>query len=72
MKCTGAGHKCVSPEDDVSGCPIFRSNTPGNRQGNLWPVAKLDQGKLAALPQASGKDDLVVLTMFQSCTCGPV
>lgn len=47
-------------------CPMFKSNSPDNKRGNLWPAAKLQECKLAAMPHDSGKDILVILTRFQS------
>lgn len=47
-------------------CPIFRSSTPDRKQGNLWPVSQLVQAKFATLAHHSGKDNVVVLTRFQS------
>ena len=57
-----AAHRSMA----VLGCPMFRSPTPDNKRGKFWPVSKLLQCKLAALPHDSGKDTLVILTRFQA------
>ena len=57
-----AAHKSMQ----VLGRPIFKRHTVDHPNGNLWLVEKLFPCKLAALPNHSGHNHLVILSSIQS------
>lgn len=61
-----ASHVAAQKSSKILGCPIFKKTIHDHSGGNFWPVSKIAQCKLCALPHHSGSNHLVILSRFSS------